>query len=64
MNDTPKHEASERDVDHGLGDVEVLFVVANQALPADHPAEGSLDDPAPWQHLEARLLVPVSETEA
>lgn len=49
MDDPAQHETSERDVDHGLRDVE--------ALPSGHPAKGSLDDPSSWQDLEARLLV-------
>src|SRR4051812_11090360 len=33
---------SRGDVNHGSGDVEVLFAVSDEALPSSHPAEGSL----------------------
>ena len=57
MGDTPEQEGTEGDVDHGLGYVEALLVVPNEAAPAHHPAEGSLDDPSPRQHLETLLVV-------
>ncbi len=34
-------------MDQGLGGVEALLVVSNQAAPADHPAESPLHHPAP-----------------
>lgn len=48
---------SEGDVDHGLGDMGALFVVANEAFPPGHPAKRSLDHPSFGQRLEAALLV-------
>jgi len=40
MADPTQHEAAERDVDHSLGYVDALFVVADEPAPADHPAQG------------------------
>jgi len=32
-------------MDHGLGDIDALLVVARQPALADHPAKGALDHP-------------------
>ncbi len=57
MDNSAEHDATESDMDHCLRDVDPLLVIPNETLPADHPTESALDDPAPGQHLEARLLV-------
>ena len=53
MSYSPEQDASEGDVDHGLGAIDTLFVVAHEAAPAGHPSERSLDDPATWEDFEA-----------
>src|ERR1700741_217995 len=53
MADSAQEEATHGDVDHSLGDVDPLLVVAHEAAPPGHPTKGALDHPAPWQHLEA-----------
>ena len=51
--ESAEEEGAHGDVDHGFEDVEGALVVADQAAPADHPAEGPLHHPAPWKDLVA-----------
>ncbi len=44
-------------MDHGLGNVQTLLVVAHQPSPADHPAEGPSDDPPTRDRREPDLLI-------
>src|SRR6516164_5696 len=45
MGDSAEQEASHGDMDHGLGDIETLLVVAYETAPPCEPGEGSLDHP-------------------
>src|SRR5271170_615388 len=45
------------DEDHGVRDVDALLVVAHEASPTGHPAEGPFHDPATGQNLEAFLVI-------
>lgn len=55
MSDSPEEKRSERDVDHGFGDVEALLIVSHEASPSGHPAEGSLDHPTSGEDVETFL---------
>ena len=44
-------------MDHRLGDVETLLVIAYQPPPADHSAEGPFDHSLAWDHREPDLLI-------
>ena len=47
-----EHEANHRQIDHRFAGLGLPFVVPTEAAVAAQPAEGSLDDPASWQHFE------------
>jgi hypothetical protein len=49
-------------MEHGCGNVAAAFVVADQATPPGHPAEGSLYLPAAWQNIEASLPCRLART--
>lgn len=40
-----------------MGDVDALFVIADQPAPSDHPSEGPFNDPVARQDLEALLII-------
>ena len=61
MVDSSQEEAAHGDVDHGFGDVDSLFVVADEAAPSGHPTEGSFDDPPSLNDFEARLRIDPSD---
>ena len=43
MGDAAEQQCAHGDMDHGLGHVEASLVVADEAAPPDHPAEGALN---------------------
>ena len=53
MGDAAQGEAAHCEMYHGLGDVDVGFVVAQGTTPACQPSECSFDEPSAWQNLEA-----------
>ena len=55
MSEPPEQEGSEGDMDHGVRDIDPLFIVAHEAAPAHHPAEGALDNPTAREDVEALL---------
>lgn len=61
MGNSSEGEASHSDIDPGLGGVDALFVVTDEAAPSGEPAEGALHDPAARHDLKARLVVEVAD---
>ncbi len=57
MGVSAEEDGAHSDESHGLGDLEALFVIADETAPARHPSEGAFDGPAAWQDLEARVFV-------
>ena len=53
MGDAAQEEAAHCEMYHGLGDVDVGFLVAQGTTPACQPSECSFDEPSAWQNLEA-----------
>ncbi len=53
MSDAAKQKRAEADADHGFADVAAALVVADEAAPAHHPAEGPLYNPSPREDMEA-----------
>ncbi len=54
---SPSAGGAHGDEDHGLGDVEAGLIVAHEAAPPCHPAEGAFDHLSAGQNLEALLVV-------
>ena len=55
MGGSAEHVAAHGDEDHGFGDVDALFVIADKPPSPGHPAKAALDHPASGQGLEAFL---------
>lgn len=49
-------------VDHGLGHVETLFLVADEKPPSDHPAEGVRHHPQAWEDAKALRVEHLGDT--
>jgi hypothetical protein len=45
MSISAQHDAAHGDHDHGLGDVDALFVITHETSPSDHPSEDAFDNP-------------------
>lgn len=57
MSDTAEQDRTHADAGHGFADATAAPVVADEAAPAHHPAEGPPDNPlAPGQEAEAILV--------
>ena len=48
MDNSLEHEAGEGHMDHGLRDIDPLFVIANGPFPARHPTESTLGYDSDW----------------
>ena len=56
MCDPSDERGAEAEADHGFGHVEAALVMADEAAPAGHPAEGTFHDRATGENLEALLV--------
>ncbi len=46
MCDPSDEKGAEAEADHGFGHIEAALVIADEAAPASHPAEGTFQHPA------------------
>ena len=59
----PEHDADHGEADEGSGGSRVTLEVAREASVVADPGEGSLDDPAFWEHDESMQLVALDDLE-
>jgi hypothetical protein len=57
VGDSPEEQGAKSDVDHGFGHIEAAFIVADQAPPANQPANDAFYDPRRGRAYDRRQLI-------